>query len=64
MENNKEYKNIKKKYLAYALSFMGFRYMIFNREDGKKEYAFENTDNFQMALNGLLQLKKQIDDNI
>ncbi|NFH99493.1 hypothetical protein FDB15_03980 [Clostridium botulinum] len=59
---SKKYKNIKKKYLADALSFLGFRYMIFDNEDGTKEYTFEDTFKFQHALNGLLKFKKEINN--
>ncbi|SMC19408.1 hypothetical protein SAMN02745134_00822 [Clostridium acidisoli DSM 12555] len=54
MEN--EYYEIKKKYLAFALSFLGFRYFVFNDADGDK-YSFENTEKFQLALDGLLKLR-------
>ncbi|HBJ1649386.1 hypothetical protein [Clostridium botulinum] len=59
---SKKYKNIKKKYLADALSFLGFRYMIFDNEDGTKEYTFEDTFKFQYALNELLKFKKEINN--
>ncbi|NFO30396.1 hypothetical protein FDB41_06800 [Clostridium botulinum] len=59
---SKKYKNIKKKYLADALSFLGFRYMIFDNEDGTKEYTFEDTFKFQHALAKILEIKKEINN--
>lgn len=55
----KRYCEVKKKYLAFALSFLGFRYFVFNDVDGDR-YSFENTEKFQLALNGLLKLRKAI----
>ncbi|WP_160678724.1 hypothetical protein [Clostridium sp. C8-1-8] len=45
---------IKNKYLAQALSWMGFNYKKIG-----DEYAFINTEEFSSAYASLLQLKKQ-----
>ena len=59
MGNNKYYE-IRKKYLAEALSFLGMRYFKFNKEDGAVIYSFENTENFNIALNELTKLKNRL----
>lgn len=56
-----EYTIIDKKYLADALSFLGCRYYIFNK-DGRKVYSFEKTDKFSLALAKLLELKDEINN--
>jgi hypothetical protein len=58
MEQTKQYYNVNKKYLALALSFLGFHYRLFTT-DLQIEYAFENTEQFKNALNDLLKLKKK-----
>ncbi len=58
----KKYTIIDKKYLADALSFLGLRYFIFNKEDGKKVYSFEDTKKFHYTLAKLLVLKKEINN--
>ncbi|SHH36647.1 hypothetical protein [Clostridium grantii] len=56
MENN--YSVIKKKSLAEALNFIGFRYFKYQDEEGKTVYSFENTDKFNFVLHELIKLKK------
>lgn len=58
MEN--KYTIIDKKYLADALSFLGLRYFIFNKEDGRKVYSFEDNEKFHYTLAKILDLKKEI----
>ncbi|URZ18785.1 hypothetical protein [Clostridium felsineum] len=50
-----KYYIIKKKYLADALSFLGFRYYKFNNVN----YSFINTNKFREALTSLTDLKKR-----
>lgn len=52
------YVEIKKKYLADALSFLGFRYFKFTN-NGEILYSFENTNKFQLALADILYLKEK-----
>ena len=59
MIKNKYYE-IKKRYLAEALSFLGMRYFKYNKEDGTIIYSFENTDDFNIALNELTKLKNKL----
>lgn len=47
---------IKKKYLADALSYLGFKYYKYSNVDGIS-YSFEKTNSFVDALNELLKLK-------
>lgn len=56
----KEYTNINKKYLAMAMSFLGFKYYKFQNDEGETVFTFENTSKFMNALHGLLALRKQI----
>lgn len=51
-----KYFEIRKKYLAEALSYLGFKYYKFTNADYTM-YSFEDTDNFKLALNDLLRLK-------
>ncbi|MBW9170756.1 hypothetical protein K2F43_05990 [Clostridium estertheticum] len=55
-----KYYEVRKKYLAEALSYLGMPYMKFNKEDGTIVYSFENTDNFNLALNELTKLKNRL----
>lgn len=55
----KKYYEIKKKYLAFALSYLGFRYYKFGTGEDTL-YSFENTDEFRQALTGLTDLKNKI----
>lgn len=58
----KQYTKIKNKYLASAMSFLGFHYYIFNDTDGTKYFVFENTDKFSKALTYINNYKKEIND--
>lgn len=60
---NKRYYEINKKYLAYAVGYLGFQYYVFDKEDGTKAYSFKNTPDFRRALNSLLKLKKEFEWN-
>lgn len=59
MENRKYYE-VKKKYLAFAISYLGFRYYTFDKEDGTKIYSFEDTEDFRCALTSLMELKNRV----
>lgn len=59
MENRKYYE-IRKKYLAFSIAFLGFKYYTFDKEDGTKIYSFEDTENFREALTGLMELKNRV----
>jgi len=53
---------IRKKYLAEALSFLGFRY--YKKGFGENTlYSFENTEKFSKALHELNQLKDKLRNN-
>lgn len=53
------YRVIHKKYLAEALSFLGFRYYKFydKAEPETVKYSFVETEEFNKALNEILELK-------
>ncbi|NMM64379.1 hypothetical protein HBE96_17300 [Clostridium sp. P21] len=56
---NKEYYNIRKKYLAEGMAFLGYKY--FKEGYGKDTiYKFKNTKEFNTALTGLMELKKRV----
>lgn len=57
-----KYTIIDKKYLADALSFLGCRYYIFNKE-GRKVYSFVQDKKFSFALAKILELKNEINNN-
>lgn len=58
-----KYYNIEKKYLADALSFLGFKYYKFTGITGNTIFGFEDTPNFRNAMNGLFSLKNQFGTN-
>ncbi|ENK1242990.1 hypothetical protein AB2063_001118 [Clostridium botulinum] len=63
MKNNK-YFEVKNKYLAEGLAFLGFKYFKFNnKETNKIIYSFEDTEIIQDAIKHLLKLKKEINLN-
>jgi len=57
------YRVIHKKYLAEALSFLGFNYYKFNEFDQNNKqiikYSFVETPEFNSAVNDLLTLKQK-----
>lgn len=59
----KKYYNINKKYLAYAIGYLGFQYYAYDKEDGTKVYSFKDTDAFRKALTSLTELKKEFEWN-
>ena len=54
--NEKKYRAVKKKYLADALAFLGFRYYKYSNEDGIS-YSFEDTEKLKYAIDALMQIK-------
>ncbi|OSA95759.1 UNVERIFIED_ORG: hypothetical protein B2H93_04875 [Clostridium botulinum] len=56
-----KYTNIRNKYLADALSFLGLKYMIFENE-GRKEYTFIDNEQYQYAFKELIKLKKELNN--
>jgi len=50
---------VRKKYLAEALSYLGFRYYK-NGFGEETTYTFENTEKFSIALHELNQLKNKL----
>ena len=60
-ENN--FYTVKKKYLAEALSYLGFRYYKYIQEDNKVSYVFEKTIYFEKCLSELIHLKARCGNN-
>lgn len=50
---------VRKKYLADALSFLGFKYYKFTNSDGSIYYSFENSGRFNDAMTELLSLQNK-----
>jgi len=48
---------VRKKYLADALSFLGFKYYKFTEPNGSVYYSFENSDKLNEAMTELLSLQ-------
>ena len=59
----KKYRSIRKKYLADALAFLGFRYYKYTNEDGIS-YSFEDTENLKYAIDSLMSLKSNCENRI
>ena len=51
--NGERYIQTKSKYLAHALAFLGFRFMMFD-----KMFSFKYTEQLEEALNKLMELQK------
>lgn len=57
----KKYTNIKKKSLADAINFLtGARYYVFVNSENETVYSFVEDERFKKALEGLLNLRKEI----
>lgn len=54
-----KYIKVNNKYLAYALSFAGFKYLAFDKENGSKIYSFVNTYELRRAMSILADLRKE-----
>jgi hypothetical protein len=44
---------------AKSMNLLGFSFYVFQNDDNKKVYSFENTDTFQEAYNELCALRKK-----
>lgn len=53
-----KYRSVKSKYLANALSYLGFKYYTY--ENG---YSFKDTIELDYAINKILKLKKELNLN-
>lgn len=49
-------KLVKSKYLAFGLSWLGFRFTV----NKKGQYLFDNTEKFQKAYDEMLKLRKTL----
>lgn len=56
IDKNKRYKEVKNRYLAESLAFLGFRY--YKMGYGKKTiYSFEDTESLNKAYGDMLDLQ-------
>lgn len=60
---NKKYYEVKKLYLANSLSYIGFRYLIFDKENDEKIYSFKDTLEFREAITGITLLRDRFNKN-
>lgn len=59
IDQSKDYYEVRSRYLAEALAFLGFRYIKLGF--GKETlYSFEDTYDFRFYLTRLLDLKKSV----
>lgn len=64
MKQENKYTVINKKSLAETINFLtGFRYYIFEN-NGNKDYSFENTKEFNLALNKILEFREYLREQI
>ena len=61
MQEKKKYFAINSLRLARALSFLGFDYMVFIKDDGNNVYSFEITEEFMEAKKLILDAKRKYD---
>lgn len=58
---DKEYIEIKNKYLAEALAFFNFKYYKFNNvQTGKTIYSFKNTEELKRMKDKLMKMKRNL----
>lgn len=55
----KEYYETDRIYIANTLSFLGFRYYKFTNFKGKQVYSFKNTEELQLAVTKIFELKNE-----
>lgn len=58
---NEKYFEIRKKYLAEGLAFLGFSYLKFGY-GADMTYGFEDTDKFQIALKKYIELRNELNN--
>jgi len=58
VDSDIKYYKINSKYLAYALSFIGFKFYKFNEDNGGVRYIFENSEVLQDSIEKLVELKQ------
>ena len=54
-----KYFEVKNKYLAEGLAFLGFRYMKFSKGN-KVVYSFEDTTEIKSVMNELIEMKNKL----
>lgn len=56
---DKKYYVLKNKYLAYGLAFCNFEFKQFTNNEGRTVYSFEDTEEFQKALQTILNIRNK-----
>lgn len=64
MKNKSKYFVLDSRTFADALNLLGFSFYVFQNNDGKKVYSFENTEIFQEAYEELCALRKKYRDKL
>lgn len=59
MDYRNDYYSTNNKYLAYTLSFLGFKFMKFTDENGQVVYSFKRTPEFQKICDEVHRMKKE-----
>ena len=59
MREKSKYYALDNRYLAYALSFCGFKFYMY---DNGKTYKCEDTVEFRKALSEMIKLRKEFND--
>lgn len=55
----KRYFVLDSKTFAEAMNLLGFSFYVFQKDDNKKVYSFENTELFQEAYIKICELRKE-----
>ncbi|MEO2601009.1 hypothetical protein [Clostridium butyricum] len=55
----KRYFVLDSKTFAEAMNLLGFSFYVFQKDDNKKVYSFENTELFQEAYTKICELRKE-----
>ena len=57
-KNGNKYIQTKSKYLAHALCFCGYKFMVFKENDGATEiYSFQYSEELIQVANNIIELK-------
>lgn len=57
-----KYTIIRNKYLADGLAFCGFKYFKYQNEEGNTVYSFEESEDLEFAIKGILNIRHTLED--
>jgi hypothetical protein len=63
-KNKSKYFVLDSRTFADALNLLGFSFYVFQNNDGKKVYSFENSEIFQEGYQKLCALRKEFRDKL